>query len=137
MSPPKPHMKRASFTLPPEVVDQLAYVSSQLGVSKSSIVGEILSEALGPLSQLLRVATTDTSSDPSETLLRLRGASGELIRERLDDLREVMSSIGDPDSFELTPCDDRPAGCSCDYSTGERVPSPKGCIVHGRGGSKG
>lgn len=137
MSSSKPHMKRASFTLPPEVIDQLAYVSSQLGASKSSIVGEVLSEALGPLSELLRGLAGDGPADPSETLRRLRGASGEVIRERLDGLRDVMDSIDDPDAFELAPSDDRPAGCSCDYTTGERVASPKGCLVHGRGSAKG
>lgn len=124
-------MVRTSFTLPPEVVEQISFVSTRLGATKSAIVGQVLSEALGPLSALLQAIPADATADPEETLLRLRGASGELIRGRLDNLRDVMDSLGDPDTFELTPCDDRPAGCSCDYSTGERVPPSRGCLVHG------
>lgn len=123
-------MKRASFTLPPEVLDQLAYVSSRLGVSKSSIVGDVLAQSLGPLSELIRALPEGADADAGEAVRRLRGASGEVIRERLDHLRDVLDSISDTDSFELTPCDDRPAGCSCDYSSGERVAPPHGCIVH-------
>jgi len=125
------NMKRASFTLSPEVVDNLAYVSRRMGVTKSSIVSQVLSEALGPLSELLRSIPEDaTPADANAALMRFRGASGDVIRDRLDSLRDTMDSI-DPDAFELTPCDDRPAGCSCDYSSGERVPPSSGCFVHG------
>lgn len=128
------NMKRASFTLPPDVVDNLDYVSRRMGATKSSIVSELLTETLGPLSQLLRSIPEDaTAADANAALMRFRGASGDVIRGRLDTLRDTMDSI-DPESFELTPCDDRPAGCSCDYSSGERVPPPSGCFVHGDGG---
>lgn len=128
------NMKRASFTLPPEVVDNLDYVSRRMGVTKSSIVSEVLSEALGPLSALLRSIPPDaTAGDADAALKRFRGASGEVIRGRLDELRDAMDSI-DSDAFELTPCEDRPAGCSCDYSTGERIPPAAGCFVHGTRG---
>lgn len=125
------HMKRASFTLPPEVLQDLAYVASRLGSSKSAIVAEVLGSTLGPLTELLRVVPDESALPPEETVRRLRGASGALIRERLDHLRDVVESLDDPDGFELTPCDDRPAGCSCDYSSGERVPPARGCLVHG------
>lgn len=122
---------RASFTLPPEVVRELDYVSRRLGATKSSIVSEVLSEALGPLSELLRaVPEGSTVSDADGSLMRFRGVSGDIIRDRLNSLRDLLSDI-DPDSFELVPCADRPAGCSCDYSSGQRVPPRGGCLVHG------
>lgn len=128
-----PNMKRASFTLPPAVVDDLDYVSRRIGVTKSSIVSDVLSEALGPLSALLRSIPEDaTAEDASAALMRFRGASSDVIRGRLDALRDAMDSL-DPESFELTPCEDRPAGCSCDYSSGKRVPPASGCFVHGLG----
>lgn len=130
------HMRRASFSLPPDVLDQLDYVSRRLGASKSSVVAEVLGEVLGPLSGVLRALPEDAdalgSSDASASLLRFRGASGEVIRDRLNAARDAADAIN-PDAFELTPCEDRPAGCSCDYSTGERVPPRGGCLVHGEG----
>lgn len=128
------NMQRASFTLPPEVVANLDYVSRRMGVTKSSIVSEVLSEALGPISTLLRSIPSDAGpEDATAALMRFRGASGEVIRGRLDALRDAMDSI-DPDAFELTPSEDRPAGCSCDYSSGERVLPASGCFVHGSRG---
>lgn len=122
---------RASFTLPPDVVRELDYVSRRLGATKSSVVSEVLAEVLGPLSELLRAMPEGASpSGDSDALLRFRGASGDVIRGRLNALRDLMADI-DPESFELVPCADRPAGCSCDYSSGERVPPRGGCLVHG------
>lgn len=130
------NMKRASFTLPPSVVDDLDYISRRMGATKSFVVSEVLGEALGPLSALLRsIPENATAADANAALMRFRGASGDVIRGRLDALRDTMDSI-DPDAFELSPCEDRPAGCSCDYSTGERVPPASGCFVHGDGGAK-
>lgn|SRR5690554_8086270 len=124
---------RASFTLPPTVVHDLDYVSRRLGATKSSIVSQLLSEALGPLATLLRAIPEGVSpADATDVVMRFRGASGEVIRERLNSLRDTMDQL-DPDAFELTPCDDRPAGCSCDYASGERVPPRAGCFVHGKG----
>lgn len=127
------NMKRVSFTLPPEVVQNLNYISQRLGVSKSSVVGDLLGKGLSPLAELLRVMPADNSAPSDDVIRRLRGASGEHIRGQLDHLREVFDELEDPSTFELTPCEDRPAGCSCDFSSGERVAPARGCLVHGRG----
>lgn len=128
-----PTMKRTSFTLPPEVVENLNFISRRLGVSKSSIVGDLLGKSLSPLAELLRVLPDDGSSAPDDVVRRLRGASGEHIRGQLDHLREVFDQLEGPDDFQLTPCEDRPAGCSCDFSSGERIAPARGCLVHGQG----
>lgn len=129
-----PNMKRVSFTLPPNVVDELDYISRTLGVSKSSIVGELLGKGLLPLAEILRALATDTTPCSVDVVRRLRGASADQIRGELDHLREVFDSIEDPSDFELDPCYDRPAGCSCDYSSGERIAPRAGCLVHYREG---
>lgn len=126
------NMKRVSFTLPPAVVDNLNFISRRLGVSKSSVVGDLLGKGLSPLAELLRVLPADSTSAPDDVIRRLRGASGEQIRGQLEHLREVFDLLEDPSDFQLTPCADRPAGCSCDYSTGERLAPSHGCLVHGR-----
>jgi len=127
------NMKRVSFTLPPEVVDNLNFISQRLGVSKSSVVGDLLGKGLTPLAELLRVLPADSDSSPDDVVRRLRGASGEQIRGQLDHLRDIFDNLEDPSDFQLTPCDDRPAGCSCDFSSGERVTPARGCLVHGQG----
>lgn len=121
--------KRVSLSLTPEVHDALTETARLMGVSRSSLVNEMLSEGLPTLAEFLRAVR---GAGPTDAAMRLRGASAGAIRQRLNELRDAVDEI-DPDSFELTPCDDRPAGCSCDYSTGERVPPAGGCLVHGKG----
>lgn len=122
--------KRVSLSLSPEVYGSLNVVAREMGVSRSALVNELLSEGLPALAEYLK---EHGSENASLTSMRLRGASAETIRKHLDRLRGVLDSI-DPDFFELTPCDDRPSGCSCDYSTGERIAPRGGCLVHGNRG---
>ena len=129
-----PNHRRVTLSLRPNVADDLDYVASRLGISRSALASETLAESLGPLRQLLSALPAEGAS-PEEVSRRMRGASHDIIRDRLNHLRDVLGAIDDPDSFELTPCDDRPAGCSCDYSSGERVAPPGGCLVHGHRGA--
>ena len=117
--------KRVTLSLTTETAASLDYIAHKLGASRSAIASDLLSEAVKDLIQIVRYLPAEGSSD---TPLRARGASAELIRDRLDALRDA--SIPDPDNFELDPCSDRPAGCSCSYHTGERVPPRGGCLVH-------
>lgn len=122
--------KRVSLSLAPEVYDALTEVAHLMGISRSALVNEMLSEGLPSLAEFVKQVKGVQGSDAA---MRLRGASAAAIRQQLNSLRDAVDDI-DPDSFELTPCEDRPAGCSCDYSSGERVPPARGCLVHGQGG---
>ena len=83
-------MSRVSFTLPPQVVEDLAFISDRLGVSRSSIIGDILGEPLSDLRSLLeQVPAKPTEGD----VLRLRGKSEEVITQRLSELRGVMDGV--------------------------------------------
>lgn len=83
-------MPRVSFTLPAQVVKDLAFVSERLVVSRSSIIGDILGEPLSDLRSLLeQLPASPTEGD----VLRLRGKSQELITQRLSELRGVMDAI--------------------------------------------
>lgn len=124
-------MRRTSLTLPPEVIDGLDYIASRSRVSRSAVASEILGEAIPTLVSLLQ--TIPENPEPGDAL-RFRGQSAELIRERLDHLRDMSDDLLSPNRLPLDACGDRPAGCSCDYSSGERIPPAGGCLVHSDGG---
>jgi len=123
--------KRVTLSLSVETAAALDYIAHKLGASRSAIASDLLSESVKDLIQIVRYLPSDGSTDGA---LRMRGASAEIIRDRLDALRDA--SIPDPDDFQLDPCSDRPAGCSCSYDTGERLPPRGGCLVHRNKGDR-
>lgn len=83
-------MPRVSFTLPPQVVKDLAFVSEKLGVSRSAILADILGEPLADLRSLLeQVPTQPTEGD----VLRLRGKSEDIIAHRLSEVRSMFDDV--------------------------------------------
>lgn len=83
---------RMSFTLPPAIRDDLHYLSSRMGVSKSALVSELLGPPLHDLRQLMELVP----ENPTEAdLLRARGRSNELIAARLRSLRSIEGDLFD------------------------------------------
>lgn len=85
-------MVRVSFTVPPSIRDNLDYLSSRMGVTKSSMVSELLS---GPLADL-RGLMEQIPENPTDTdVIRARGRSNELIIQRLQSLRKIEGDLFD------------------------------------------
>lgn len=85
-------MVRMSFTLPPSIRSDLDYLSARMGVTKSSLVSELLSGPLGDLRSLMEMVP----DNPTEAdFLRARGKSNELILQRLQSLRSIEGDLFD------------------------------------------
>lgn len=83
-------MKRASFTLPPDLDQDLTYVSQRLGVSRSALVAEMLREGLSFLSNSLQqIPEQATETD----VLRYRGESKKLVDSRLESARRMRDDL--------------------------------------------
>lgn len=98
---------RVSLSLPPAVADDLDHVASLLGVSRSSFAALVLEDALRTLTPAAEYYAASAPGKPSplEEVFqgrRLRGSSGQTLRDAFRELRRVADSI-DPDAFELTP----------------------------------
>ncbi len=83
-------MPRVSFTLPAQIVNDLAFISERVGVSRSSILADILGEPLADLRSLLEQVPASPSGGD---VLRLRGKSEEIISHRLSELRTVLDDV--------------------------------------------
>jgi hypothetical protein len=81
---------RTSFTLPHEVRSDLTFLSSRLGVSRSSLLAELLQEPLHNLREL--VEAIPPSPTPAD-LLRFKGASESVIRQRIDSLKGMTDDL--------------------------------------------
>jgi predicted DNA-binding protein len=85
-------MVRVSFTIPPQIRENLDYLSGRLGVSKSALVSELLGTPLGDLRELFEaIPENPTEAD----VLRARGKSNSLIAHRLRSLRATEGDLFD------------------------------------------
>ena len=85
-------MVRMSFTVPPSIRQNLDYLSSRMGITKSALVSELLTTPLSDLRDLMEMVP----DNPSEAdLLRASGKSNELIAARLRSLRSIEGDLFD------------------------------------------
>ena len=89
---------RLSLCFPQSVVDDLVFVSKFAGVSRSSLVSLLLTEALGPMRALCEVAAENGVS-PEERARRMRGVSVDLVEDRV---RSLQDALGNMDSSVLS-----------------------------------
>lgn len=89
-------LSRTSFTLPPQLLADLAYISARIGVSRSALLADLSAEPIADLRKLLE--SVPPSPTPAD-VLRLRGESEALVNARLANLRQVWEGdlAGGPD----------------------------------------
>jgi hypothetical protein len=83
-------MKRVSFTVPPQLVDDLGYLSERLGVTRSAIISDLM---LDPLHDLRGLVEMIPAKATPEDVKRMRGASVDLVTERLASLRKLDNDL--------------------------------------------
>lgn len=83
-------MSRVSLTIPAKVVSDLKYIAKRLGVSRSSLVADLLSEPSSDLRRLLEgLPDAPTASD----VVRFRGASVDIVHQRLESLKRLENDL--------------------------------------------
>lgn len=83
-------MSKISVSLPSEIVDDLDYLSSRIGVSRSALIGQLMSESVPEVRRLLELVPPNPT--PAE-LLRMRGQSEDAIRQRLQSLKGMTNDL--------------------------------------------
>lgn len=78
--PQKPRMAKIAMSLPPALVDDLDYLSSRLGVSRSALASELLTE---PVAEIRRILSVIPPNPTPADLLRMRGESEAFVRQRI------------------------------------------------------
>lgn len=86
----KRNLSKISVTMPPELVSSLDHIAARLGVSRSALVAGFLEEAVGTLRPLLDAVPIS----PTETdLVRFRGESEQVVRQRLESLKGMIDDL--------------------------------------------
>ena len=86
---PKCHIKR-SYSFPPELFDDIDFLSKTLGVSRSAFLTSLLTQPCADLRAL--IGDIDTQ-DPDSALKRFRGSSMDLVNERVGQLKGMENDL--------------------------------------------
>lgn len=86
----KDSMQRVTYTLPPEIVAGVKYLSGRLGISRSALVAQLMAESVPELVRLLEeIPENPTPGD----VLRFRGRSQQVIDERFEHARRLKDDL--------------------------------------------
>lgn len=97
--PPPAGVRKVTVSLPPDVVDQLDFVSSRLRCSRSALLSEVLGHSMPALVQLAS-CIPEVGQDVTEVdARRLRGVSAAVIGEQVRKLLEMSEGVGQDDLF--------------------------------------
>ena len=84
---------RLTFSLSSQTAEDLTHISQKLGVSRSGLVDGVLSAACADMVKvvdLLPESAQEASEDPQDLTRRLRGASVEVVNNRIQSLTEIL-----------------------------------------------
>jgi len=84
-------MARTSLSIPDNVLSDLTFVSSRMGVSKSALITEILVENLQDLKTMFEGLPPDPDFTDELVLKRLRGASIEVVKDRIKGAKGLLN----------------------------------------------
>lgn len=81
---------KIALSLSPGVVDNLDYISGRLGISRSALVDNLLTESLPVMRKLFeQVPYSPTPVD----VVRARGESAAIVQDRIDQLQALADDL--------------------------------------------
>lgn len=86
-------VRKLTFSLPEETANNLDVISARLGVSRSGLVSELLAGACGDMMQIIDLMPTPPENGTKTDLVRLRGQSAAVLRQRLDELGDKVDAL--------------------------------------------
>lgn len=83
-------IRKISVSISADLVENLDFLSSRLGVSRSAILSEVLS---GPVLDMRRILETVPPNPTPSELVRMRGESREVVQARLASLQGMANDL--------------------------------------------
>ena len=87
------NVARKTFSLNPETAENLDFISSSLGVSCSGLVNELLTGACADMLPAIALMSKTSKNSSQGDLVRLRGASREVLQARLRKLGDQIDAL--------------------------------------------
>lgn len=97
--------KRVSLTIPIELDAQINNISSSLGITKSSLISELLNSSIGPLTEVVEMAIGALEEDSSGTKRLSRDP--RKIRAFIDGLTTTLKQNAESAEHDINSLDSR------------------------------
>lgn len=88
-------VRRVTMSLPGQLAVDLAAIARRLNITTSALVAQLLVEPVADLRKLIELVPEDAESLSAEQTRRLRGASADLIAQRVADAIREVGGKGD------------------------------------------
>lgn len=82
--------RKISVSLADQLVDDLDYISARMGVSRSAIISEFMADALAETRRVFELVPPNPT--PAD-IVRMRGESEEVIRQRLASVQGIANDL--------------------------------------------
>jgi len=79
---------RATFTLSAPTATGISYIAKRMGITQSALLNQLLAQPIADLKALLE---TIPPTPDHESVLRMRGASVDVINRRITELQGVLN----------------------------------------------
>jgi hypothetical protein len=86
----KPQFRKFSVSLPPQLVEDLDYLSSRMGVTRSALIASLMAEPTHDLREMVEMIPENPT--PAD-VLRLRGRSESIVNQRVESLRRLSNDL--------------------------------------------
>lgn len=84
------HLQKVSLALDPAVVSDLVYIATRLGVSRSALVNNLLTESVPTMRKFMeQVPLSPTPADA----VRFRGESAVIVQDRIAELQGIADDL--------------------------------------------
>lgn len=93
MSKPRKFV-RVTYSLPPQIAEDISYVARRMGVSQSSFVAEMFEKPVGDMREMMLLVPENTATMSAVEAKRLRGTSINIVADRVAD---AVRALGDRD----------------------------------------
>lgn len=81
---------KISVSLPRPLVDDLDYLASRMGVSRSALIATLLGDGVADARKILEMIPPNPT--PAD-VMRLRGQSEEVVRSRIENLKGMADDL--------------------------------------------
>lgn len=82
-----------TITIPKELLSDLDYISSRLGVTRSALLSQVMTDPMSDLRKIVQDVPENLTQVSESDILRARGKSLSIVEERFNNLQSIANDL--------------------------------------------